>query len=446
MRVPHASATVVIVTPRRRSRPRRPSVDLSVGRRDGRREPGDLVRVVGERGRPLGWAFWSSASQIALRMSQRRRDVRRSDALARPRSRRPSRYRRTLGIDATACRLVNGEADRLPGLIVDRYGDRARRADAVAGHGPPACRARRAAGASSCSRAASSRATIRRCGGSRGSTSRSRSSSARCRRRRGARRPDPLPGRRPARAEDRAVPRPARESRRRRPATRAAARSTRSPTTADSRCRWRARCDSVLALDSSAAAVAATPGNATRNGLANVEVREANVFDELRELEIAGSGSTPSCSTRRRSPRTRPRSSARRRRLQGNQPARAQAARAGRPSDDLQLLVQRRRGACSRTSCSQAALDARATVALVEKRAAGARPSGPARRAGDALPEVPGAQKADVDGSGVPRFRGAGVLTGFYRLSHAPAPEPERANPRNLRNRWNLGTSIPNHC
>jgi 23S rRNA (cytosine1962-C5)-methyltransferase len=48
------------------------------------------------------------------------------------------------------------------------------------------------------------------------------------------------------------------------------------------------RADSVLAIDSSDAAVAAARGNATRNHLANVEVREANVFDELRELEIAG--------------------------------------------------------------------------------------------------------------------------------------------------------------
>jgi 23S rRNA (cytosine1962-C5)-methyltransferase len=32
-------------------------------------------------------------------------------------------YRASLGIDATAYRLVHGEADRLPGLVVDRYGD-----------------------------------------------------------------------------------------------------------------------------------------------------------------------------------------------------------------------------------------------------------------------------------------------------------------------------------
>jgi 23S rRNA (cytosine1962-C5)-methyltransferase len=44
----------------------------------------------------------------------------------------------------------------------------------------------------------------------------------------------------------------------------------------------------VLALDSSEAAVAATRAHAQLNGLTNVEAREVNVFDELRELEIAG--------------------------------------------------------------------------------------------------------------------------------------------------------------
>jgi 23S rRNA (cytosine1962-C5)-methyltransferase len=49
-----------------------------------------------------------------------------------------------------------------------------------------------------------------------------------------------------------------------------------------------AQASSVLALDSSAAAVAATASNAALNGIGNVEAREANVFDELRELEVSG--------------------------------------------------------------------------------------------------------------------------------------------------------------
>ena len=47
-------------------------------------------------------------------------------------------------------------------------------------------------------------------------------------------------------------------------------------------------CESVLALDVSADAVAATRRNAELNNISNVEVREANVFDALRELEDAG--------------------------------------------------------------------------------------------------------------------------------------------------------------
>jgi 23S rRNA (cytosine1962-C5)-methyltransferase len=49
-----------------------------------------------------------------------------------------------------------------------------------------------------------------------------------------------------------------------------------------------ARCDSVLALDISADAIANIEANARRNGIVNLEAREANVFDELREFDRAG--------------------------------------------------------------------------------------------------------------------------------------------------------------
>ena len=47
-------------------------------------------------------------------------------------------------------------------------------------------------------------------------------------------------------------------------------------------------CEQVEAVDVSAEAVARIAENAARNGLSNVTAREANVFDELRELEKAG--------------------------------------------------------------------------------------------------------------------------------------------------------------
>jgi 23S rRNA (cytosine1962-C5)-methyltransferase len=48
------------------------------------------------------------------------------------------------------------------------------------------------------------------------------------------------------------------------------------------------RCERVEALDISADAVAAVTANAAKNGLTNIDAREANVFDELRHLEKQG--------------------------------------------------------------------------------------------------------------------------------------------------------------
>jgi 23S rRNA (cytosine1962-C5)-methyltransferase len=84
--------------------------------------PGDVVDVLGRRQRLLGRAFYSSASQIALRMLARG-DVAIDAAFWRARLEAAIGFRRTLGIDATASRLVHGEADLLPSLIVDQYGE-----------------------------------------------------------------------------------------------------------------------------------------------------------------------------------------------------------------------------------------------------------------------------------------------------------------------------------
>ncbi len=85
-------------------------------------EPGALVLVKSERGRPLGWALFSSTSQIALRMVSFEPTV--NDAtMWYERIGAAIAYRDSLNIDGTARRLVHGEADRLPALIVDQYDD-----------------------------------------------------------------------------------------------------------------------------------------------------------------------------------------------------------------------------------------------------------------------------------------------------------------------------------
>lgn len=85
-------------------------------------EAGDIVRMVGSRGRPLGYATFSDRSAIALRLLTHE-DARPDPGFWRGRIEAAVAYRESLGIDATAYRLVHGEGDRLPGLIVDRYGE-----------------------------------------------------------------------------------------------------------------------------------------------------------------------------------------------------------------------------------------------------------------------------------------------------------------------------------
>ena len=83
---------------------------------------GDTVRVVGTRGRTVGHALYSDRSEISLRLLTRGAEA--ADlTLWRSRLIQAIRFRASLDIDATAYRRVHGEADLLPSLIVDCYGD-----------------------------------------------------------------------------------------------------------------------------------------------------------------------------------------------------------------------------------------------------------------------------------------------------------------------------------
>ena len=84
--------------------------------------PGAVARVIGARDKLLGHALFSDQSQIVLRMVARG-DVAVDRAFWRGRLEAAIGFRAALGLDATAYRLVHGEADLLPSLIVDRYED-----------------------------------------------------------------------------------------------------------------------------------------------------------------------------------------------------------------------------------------------------------------------------------------------------------------------------------
>jgi 23S rRNA (cytosine1962-C5)-methyltransferase len=80
------------------------------------------VRVVDEGNALVGTALWSGSSQIALRLLSRR-EVEPDGDFWRERLAAAAAFRSGLALDATAYRLVHGEADGLPSLVVDRYGE-----------------------------------------------------------------------------------------------------------------------------------------------------------------------------------------------------------------------------------------------------------------------------------------------------------------------------------
>jgi len=89
---------------------------------DARAAAGEIVQVRSARGRTLGSALFSDRSQITLRMLAYGDEIA-DESLVRRRIDAALAFRASLGIDATAYRLVHGEADLLPSLVVDRYGD-----------------------------------------------------------------------------------------------------------------------------------------------------------------------------------------------------------------------------------------------------------------------------------------------------------------------------------
>jgi 23S rRNA (cytosine1962-C5)-methyltransferase len=85
-------------------------------------QPGSLVAVTDQRGKPLGTALYSSTSQIAIRLISPD-PITDLPALLRERIENAINYRESLVRETDAYRVIFSEADSLPGLIVDRYND-----------------------------------------------------------------------------------------------------------------------------------------------------------------------------------------------------------------------------------------------------------------------------------------------------------------------------------
>lgn len=83
---------------------------------------GDVVEMLDERGHSHGYAFYSDASQITLRWCAPAGDPP-DEAFWRARLSQAAAYRQQVVADTDAYRLVYSEGDLLSSLIIDRYGD-----------------------------------------------------------------------------------------------------------------------------------------------------------------------------------------------------------------------------------------------------------------------------------------------------------------------------------
>ena len=90
---------------------------------NGKADPGETVRVQTSDGRFAGWAAYSPSSMIRLRVWSFDEPERIAPAFFAHRIARAVALRARLPIASDGLRLIHGEADGLPGLIVDRYAD-----------------------------------------------------------------------------------------------------------------------------------------------------------------------------------------------------------------------------------------------------------------------------------------------------------------------------------
>ena len=85
-------------------------------------EDGDIVIVHDFDGYPMGKGFINRNSKIRVRLMTRNTEQEIDDAFLRERLENAWEYRKTT-VDTSSCRIIFGEADFLPGLVIDKYED-----------------------------------------------------------------------------------------------------------------------------------------------------------------------------------------------------------------------------------------------------------------------------------------------------------------------------------
>lgn len=96
--------------------------DNEIDHIDGTFENGDLVKVFDFDGYPLGTGFINTRSTIEIRMMSRKKDAVIDAAFIGRRVKDAWEYRKAT-VDTSSCRIIFGEADFLPGIVIDKFSD-----------------------------------------------------------------------------------------------------------------------------------------------------------------------------------------------------------------------------------------------------------------------------------------------------------------------------------
>lgn len=83
---------------------------------------GDMIAVEDFDGYPLGHGFINRKSKLTVRMMSRKKDAVIDDDFIEMRVRSAWKYRKAV-VDTESCRIIFGEADFLPGIIIDKFSD-----------------------------------------------------------------------------------------------------------------------------------------------------------------------------------------------------------------------------------------------------------------------------------------------------------------------------------
>ena len=86
-------------------------------------EDGDIVLVHDFDGYPMGRGFINRNSKLTVRMMTRNIDTEIDEAFLTMRVKNAWEYRKKVMDDITSCRVIFGEADFLPGIVIDKFSD-----------------------------------------------------------------------------------------------------------------------------------------------------------------------------------------------------------------------------------------------------------------------------------------------------------------------------------